>query len=308
MRRFRNILVHVNVEADQQPALDRAVELATHNHAELTLVALVEPLPWHLRDGIPHEIEAERLDDCQSRLEKLAIPIRAQGLAVCTKVLRENGDVELIREVLRARHDLVMKMADAKVSRRDMFHSTLDQRLLRKCPCPVWLFRTTASSRFERILVAVDATPDDEGHGLLNPTVLELASSLQASEEAELHVVHAWDIPDEGRLRARLGDEAYPSLENSSQASIDEALNRVLARHAVAADSEHIHVVRGEPHSVILELVDQQQIDLLIMGSIARSGVSGLLIGNTAERVLNSVGCSVLTVKPAEFVSPVVLS
>jgi universal stress protein E len=307
MRRFKKILVHVHVEADQQPALKRAAELATHNHAELTLVALVEPLPWHLRDGIPREIEAERLDDCQSGLEKLATSIRAQGLTVNTKILQENGNFELIREVLRGRHELVMKVADGKVSRRDMFHSTLDQRLLRKCPCPVWLFPPTGSSRFERILAAVDAAPDDAGHGLLNPTVLELASSLQTSENAELHIVHAWDIPDEGRLLARLGDKAFQTLVNSSQASIDQALNRLLARHAVAAVPERVHLMKGEPHAVILKMVEQQEIDLLIMGSIARTGISGRLIGNTAERVLNAVGCSVLTVKPSDFVSPVAL-
>jgi len=308
MRRFQKMLVSVDVQAGQQPALKRAVELATHNQAELTLVALLEPLPWHLRDGIPREIEAERLEDCQSGLEKLATPIRTQGLTVDTKILRENGDVELIHEVLRGRHELVMKVASGKVSRRDMFHSTLDQRLLRKCPCPVWLFPPTTSSRFERILAAVDATPDDVGHGQLNRTVLELASSLQTSEDAELHIVHAWDIPDEGRLLARLGDEAFLSLVNSSQASIDQELNRLLARHAVAAVPERIHLMKGAPHAVIFETVDRQQIDLLVMGSIARTGIPGMFIGNTAERVLNAVGCSVLTVKPSDFVSPVALT
>jgi len=47
------------------------------------------------------------------------------------------------------------------------------------------------------------------------------------------------------------------------------------------------------------------RIDLLVMGTVCRTGSPGLIIGNTAERVLDSVKCSVLTVKPAGFVSPI---
>ncbi|MFT5323854.1 MAG: universal stress protein E [Planctomycetaceae bacterium] len=95
---------------------------------------------------------------------------------------------------------------------------------------------------------------------------------------------------------------------NSSQASIDQELNRLLAKYAGAAVPERIHLMKGDPHAVILETVDRQQIDLLVMGSIARTGIPGMFIGNTAERVLNAVGCSVLTVKPSDFVSPVALT
>jgi nucleotide-binding universal stress UspA family protein len=49
----------------------------------------------------------------------------------------------------------------------------------------------------------------------------------------------------------------------------------------------------------------EQDIDLLVMGTVCRTGISGFLIGNTAEEVLNQIDCSVLTVKPEGFVTPV---
>ncbi|MDZ7686912.1 MAG: universal stress protein [Gammaproteobacteria bacterium] len=48
-------------------------------------------------------------------------------------------------------------------------------------------------------------------------------------------------------------------------------------------------------------LVDDKGVDLLVMGTLSRSGIPGMLIGNTAERVLNDVDCSVLTLKPKGF-------
>ena len=62
---------------------------------------------------------------------------------------------------------------------------------------------------------------------------------------------------------------------------------------------------RGEPDAVILDFVVGEGIDLVVMGTVARGGIAGLLIGNTAERILRKLPCSVLAVKPDGFVSPV---
>ena len=59
----------------------------------------------------------------------------------------------------------------------------------------VWLFPWDCSSRFQRILAAVDVAADDSDHARLNEKNLELATSLCESEGGELHVVHAWNIP-----------------------------------------------------------------------------------------------------------------
>jgi hypothetical protein len=65
--------------------------------------------------------------------------------------------------------------------------------------------------------------------------------------------------------------------------------------------------LKGDPGTVITKLADEQQIDLLVMGTVARTGVSGMFMGNTADSILRQVTCSVLAVKPAGFKSPVTL-
>ena len=56
---------------------------------------------------------------------------------------------------------------------------------------------------------------------------------------------------------------------------------------------------------MIPRLASSQQVDLIVMGTVCLTGLPGLFIGNTAENVLQQVDCSVLTVKPGGFVSPV---
>ena len=65
------------------------------------------------------------------------------------------------------------------------------------------------------------------------------------------------------------------------------------------------HLIEGDPAEVIPEFTNKRRIDLLVMGSLARGGLQGLLIGNTAERVLDTVNCSTLTLKPDDFICPV---
>ena len=74
-----------------------------------------------------------------------------------------------------------------------------------------------------------------------------------------------------------------------------------------ARTPHRLHMPRGMPQRVIVELVDQHNVDLIVMGTVSRTGIPGLIIGNAAETVLSVVRCGVLTVKPEGFVSPVTI-
>ena len=68
-----------------------------------------------------------------------------------------------------------------------------------------------------------------------------------------------------------------------------------------------VHLIKGDPSTVIPRVAKSQKIDLIVMGTVCRTGLPGLIIGNTAESILNQVNCSVLTVKPRGFVTTVTL-
>ncbi|MBN1992956.1 MAG: universal stress protein [Anaerolineae bacterium] len=84
-------------------------------------------------------------------------------------------------------------------------------------------------------------------------------------------------------------------------------------RDRVGADAyknlfPHFHLLRGSARKTIPELAVALQADLVIMGTVARTGISGLIIGNTAEAILDQLTCSVLAIKPPGFITPVKLA
>jgi universal stress protein E len=64
-------------------------------------------------------------------------------------------------------------------------------------------------------------------------------------------------------------------------------------------------LIKGQPKLLLPEYVNANEIDIVVMGTIGRSGIPGLLIGNTSETILQAINSSVITLKPANFLSPI---
>lgn len=138
----------------------------------------------------------------------------------------------------------------------------------------------------------------------LNRSILNLASSLARQENSELHVVHAWVLQGEDMYRsARTGltdlvvGEMAVDVENTHK----EWLGELLKHHDFKGIDLKVHLEKGDAGRIIPTLVEKKQADSVVMGTVARTGIEGFFIGNTAERILRNVNCSVLTVKPEGF-------
>lgn len=318
MKRFENILYVSEPDVKGSAALKRAVSLARNNQARLTIMhASGEPRLGPLAEKHTRR-EAESLlrERELERLETLAAPHRAQtGIELTVRF--GIPFIEVVRDVIRNGRDLAIKPAAGDSGIRGRLFGSTDMHLLRKCPCPVWIMRPDDSSNYQRILAAVDFDPwePDGGEEMLNQRILELAGSLALSDFAELHLVHAWDAPAESLTRL-WGDE---STEDNTAAYVESErrLHRAgLERFAsalrgwVGAEgydylSPQLHLPKGNPREIIPALARDLNADLVVMGTLARTGIAGFIIGNTAESILGRLGCSVLAVKPDGFVTPV---
>ena len=325
MKRFKDILCTVEPGKECKLALERAVTLAENNQANLTVSTVAPSISAGI--GMPEggpistELQAATVNSHKQELENLVEHYR-QYIKIETRVLIGTPFLEIIREVLRNAHDLVIKCPESLVWLDRLFSSD-DKHLLRKCPCPVWMVRPQTGESFDRILAAVDV--DDsyptkvlKTHPALNEMVIELASSLAVSEFAELHVVHAWeaigeDIMRHGIFMQKPENEvnAYVDQVHRHHAQLlDTLIKKVGARLGEdAADyiNPRIHMPKGSARKVIPEIANELQVDCIIMGTVARTGVPGLFMGNTAETILDQLDCSVLAIKPPGFVTPVTL-
>jgi universal stress protein E len=179
-------------------------------------------------------------------------------------------------------------------------------QLIRNCPCPVLIVKPRKKIDHSRILAAVDLRTLPGQPRNLDEKVMQYASSLAGMEEGELDLIHAWHLPFEKKLKNEERVSFYKSIEVMSR-DLKEVEEKHL--HALAAEygglKPEVHLVKGRPEVVIPKFASRNRTDLMVMGSVGRGGVAGFFIGNTAERLLHELNCSVLTIKPAGFRSPV---
>jgi len=327
MQRFKNILCVMEHGEASKPALERAVALAENNQAELMVVNVIPRLPVGIgmpdADTVARDYQAIMVSQHEARLAALVEPYLHQ-LDIRHKVLLGTSFLEVIRAVLRNGHDLVIKCPESP-SWLDRFFSGDDMHLLRKCPCPVWLVKPRVSKTYQRVLAAVDVndgyTPKElDTRHRMNVQILEMASSLAISESAELHIVHAWESMREminafvfssdmssERLAADIEQE-----RRKHQQLLDESLRRISSDSASARDAldylkPRTHLLKGAARKEVPALAKRLGVDCIVMGTVARTGIRGFIMGNTAETILEQLDCSVLAIKPRGFVTPVAL-
>lgn len=299
MHRFKKILVYLNLDHGRYDALERAAKLAGATGAVLKVIDVIEELPVYLRYpayGYP-SLTITLTKEKKEKLDRLILPVREQGIVVEADVLYGKCSVQLVREVLRNRHDLVMKTAE-EGGMTPLF-GTVARQLMRNCPCPVWLVKGGYPDAYNRVLAAVHLDGESDVHESLDCQVLDLARSLAELEHGELHVGHAWHV----RHLLSLQHEDRDKLAKGRLAA-SERLRKLLAHAEVEVPPEWLHVVRGDAGDAVAHLVDAEKIDLIVMGTVARTGIAGVIIGNTAEQILGKVKCSILVLKPKGFLSP----
>jgi nucleotide-binding universal stress UspA family protein len=318
MRHFKNILYVAEPGRAAPSSLARALTLARNNQARLSVIDVVRgpSAGAELPAGgpSPAELTAALAARRRAGLEAL-VAAQADPGDIAVEVLVGRTFIEVIRRVIRDGHDLVIKPAEDP-SWLDRLFGSEDLHLLRKCPCPVWMMKPDDSANYRRILAAVgfeSGDPDPE-EDALNAQILEFAASLALSDFAELHLVHVWDAPEAGfvGLWSEQGDAAEAHLVDAVRAQHQAGMDRLTRRlreqigpEAYRYLAPRAYLPRGEAAQEIPALVKDLAADLVVMGTVGRSGIPGLLIGNTAESVLYGLHSSVLAVKPPGFVSPV---
>jgi nucleotide-binding universal stress UspA family protein len=299
-----SVLVDVDVLAEDQAALARARDLALRSGARLKIVDVLPWVPSGVRHFVTAELEQELVDHRTARLDAVAAGV--DGVEVTTGLLRGRPATALIREVLAAGHDVLIRSHARDLADPPKQYGAVDMELLRLCPCPVWLIGPRPSPHTPwRIAAAIDPTPEDATEQQLNVTVVEWALMLRDVTGADLTLLHAWTVFGGSVLRSRLPEDEFVEYVARARRAAQDAVAAFAKPLADRLSGVPIQLVEGEADRAISHFVDTAGVDLVVMGTVARTGIPGLVMGNTAERVLQRLRGSVLAVKPPGFVSPV---
>ena len=309
MKRFKNILYILDeVSLSRQGSADKVAELARLNEAQVTVLIAEETnffddLSRRIT-GRYEELREAVLADHRDRIDGFLADERWEDIKVNPDYSESDDFIAIIRKVISQAYDLVIKEATLEQG-----IDQLSMRLVRKCPCPVWVMKYD-SSGFKRILAAVDIGEDYPETDALNKKIVELTHSLAQREGGESHYLHSWRLEYEVMLRGprfKVSPEEIFEMKKELFNERQSKISKLLQDNHITHEEKQVHVREGVSSEVIQLAINELDIDVVVMGSVGRSGIPGLLIGNKAEKLLNSINCSVLTVKPDGFKTPVTM-
>ncbi|GIU24690.1 universal stress protein [Shewanella schlegeliana] len=220
----------------------------------------------------------------------------------------EKPAVNIIKNILQHEHDLLIKDAEPLDGSGEGFKA-LDMTLLRKCPCPVWLNRLAHQPLDKRqVAVAIDPISTSLEENALSIRMLQLARDIANRCDYRLHILSCWEYKLESYLRNSLWikidqDELDAELD-ASRVNHRKALDSLIEQSGIGGDIV-IHHLQGAADVQIPQFINEKEIDILVMGTLARTGIPGFVIGNTAENILQSIKCSLVALKPEGFKSPI---
>jgi universal stress protein E len=308
---FRRILAATDFSPYGDAAIRQAVYAAKLSECRLVVAHVVADLhravsqtSYRSRieflEGNEEHFQRELRRQSDDRLKAAIRALGQPGVDITYETLLGEPHVELIHTVQRENYDLVVVGAGRHNAFERLVIGSTAKRLVRKCPSAVWVVKGEQQNAVTSILVAVDLS--DVSRRALGEAIW-LAERAGARLHV-LHVVECADIPPE-LLDEKPAKGECGTLREIIDADAHRRLDAFLSDRNESVVPMERHLCWGRSWEEIVALANRLQVDLVALGSVGRSGLQGILLGNTAEQVLANSDCDVLTVKPADFISPI---
>lgn len=310
MLKFNNILVAIDPQQDDQPALRRAVYLNQRIGGKIKAFLPIYDFSYEMTTLLsPDERTNMRKGVISQRTEWIREQAAAYveaGVDIEIKVIWHNRPFEaIIQEVLSHQHDLVLKMTHQHDRLEAVIFTPTDWHLLRKCPCPVWMVKDQPWPVNGKAVVAVNLASEEPHHDALNQKLIRETTQLaEMVNHTEVHLVGAYPVTPIN-IAIELPD-FDPSVYNDAIRGQHLVAMKAL-RQKFSIGEEFTHVAKGMPEEVIPDIALQLDAGVVVLGTIGRTGLSAAFLGNTAEQVIDHLRCDLLAIKPDDFVSPIAL-
>lgn len=295
------ILVASDFSETATLALDRAIEIALRHQSEIAIVHVMQlelpPLTPPEMIVLPPDYEEMLREACSEGLAQAASRAREAGVRV-REILERGRAAARITECAEAiQADLIMVGTRGNTGFKHLLLGSVAEEVVRTARQPVLTVHPGDDRPIEpvrRLLFPTDFSP------VADQALGAATRYLSGSENAEILLVHTFHIATSVVPLAGFGRGKLPQLvENAKQLALEATEPAVRALRAEGHEVE-VLVVRGDPAEVVTELAAERDVDIIVMGTRGHSKLRQLLLGSTAERVVEHAPCPVLTVHAYE--------
>lgn len=291
MSRLRTVLAATDLSALARHAVGRAALIAADAGARLSLqhvvnVGALDALR-HLLDPGAASLNDKLLEGARGEVQVLAdemttrYGVQAGIHVVVGAVLPEiTGHAEALDA------DLVVMGARGAGFMRELLIGSTTERVLRKTTRPLLVVKQMAHEHYRRALVPVD----------FSPRSLETLRLVQTvAPHAEIVLLHAFEVPFEGKLRyAGVEESELSGLRINARREATGHMNELVASAGVDENRVRRLVVHGEASTQVLEQEQEQDCDLIVIGKRGQSLFEEMLLGSVTKHVLARSAADVL--------------
>ncbi|RDV28152.1 universal stress protein UspA [Alteromonas aestuariivivens] len=318
---FKNILCVLSDTHDQDEVIEQAIHIAKSHQAKLTVLLALESLPptaSMVMESFTY-LESERnIGSAAESWLSDKLNNWSGDYPIAGKVSFGHPFIKIISKVVKESHDLVIKLSDSDFP-PDRLGSE-DMRLFRKCPCPVWVVRHGQNRKYQSVVAALDLNYHYPAHEIsvrkkLNMDILRHATHIALLEFAQLKVVHVFDSVPQHILREGFISVDEDALDSDLTAIHQERENELeslfseLEKELEPEVMDYLKpqrvIVHGYPRREIAATAASLGADVVVLGTVARLGVPGFIMGGTAEETIQQLHCAVVGIKPEGFETPV---
>ena len=297
MSMFRRICVGTDFSPEAERGLTSAVHLARMFAAELLLVHVVEAPRFYQRVLAPVQTRLRSLDEtCDLAAERCRALIAASqvdGVSADYRVRVGTPFVDLIDAARIAHADLIVLGHRARSGTERFFLGSTAERVLRKSTIPVLIAKNTCTDSPTSLLAPTDLSEGSE-------PAMAVATALAERWNARLTFLHVIEPVTHAEVWPL--DASKVELYLAEPGELEPEWQTTLADIPLSKVNVDRQTVQGSAVAEIVRIADELGAGLIVMGTHGRSGVVHALLGSVAEQVAREARCSVLSVRPREFV------
>lgn len=299
MKEFHNAVFSVDCHNIDDGLIDKAIHIAQNLGCRLTIVDSIRDLSWLSRMSLPDPagvtelIEKEKQADMQKVVERF----QQAGVEATGEILHGKTSVAILEFCAAGQVDLIIRVTKGVHSKEQGRLGRTSTQLLRHSKCAIWLIHQQTKPVSENVIACIDTETEGTEDFELADLILETAEFIHRTGKGTLSLVHAWELWNKKMVKSRISEEEYEQWKLDCRQAESDRFNTFLERHNRSVDDDDAFLLEGDPSDSIPEFASNVNADVVVMGTVGRSGFTGFLIGNTAERIFERVDCDVLALK-----------
>ena len=300
MKLFPKVVFSVDCQSIDEELVKKAIRITSQLECELTILDSIHELSWLTKLTLPnHESITELVErDKNNSIQEMVDRFCRSGIPTTGELMHGPTSSNVVDFCEAQGTDLILRVTRGAQSNEPGRLGRTSKRLLRKSPCPIWLMHPHTRPLSENVVACIDTEENSEEDFQFADRILETAKYVGSKGHGLVSIVHAWNLWNEKMVKHRISESEFETWKLDCRESEAERLNQFLSRHEKSCEDHDVFLVEGDPSIAIPEFVKDVSADVVVMGTVGRSGFTGMLVGNTAERIFERVPCDVLALKP----------